>query len=103
MLNIFKKYGIKEEDEVADRVTYFLKEIYVKCQEVNLSVQKVFMYIYDIINFLNELSLSQIPKFLKERKKEKKELKISIQNLYQKINELEETQKGKRTRNTKIV
>jgi hypothetical protein len=43
MVMIFKKYGIKEEDEIADRVTYFLKEIYLKCQEVNLSVKKVFM------------------------------------------------------------
>jgi hypothetical protein len=36
ILNIFKKYGIKEEDEAGDRVTHFLKEIYLKCQEVNL-------------------------------------------------------------------
>jgi hypothetical protein len=31
MVSIFKKYGIKE-DEVSDRVTYFLNEIYLKCQ-----------------------------------------------------------------------
>ena len=54
------------------------------------------MYIYDIVNFSNELPLSQISQFLKEKKKEKEELEISIQNLYQKINELEETQKEKR-------
>ena len=42
MVMVFKKYGIKEEDEVADRVTYFLKEIYLKCQEVNLTPQKFF-------------------------------------------------------------
>ena len=44
MVMIFKKYGIKE-DEVTDKITYFLKEIYLRCQEFNLSVQKVFMYI----------------------------------------------------------
>jgi len=86
---IFKKYGIKEEDELGDRVTYFLKEIYLKCQEANLSVQKVFLYIYDIINFSNEISISQIPQFLKEKTEEKETLEISIQKLSQKINELE--------------
>ncbi len=86
---IFKKYGIKEEDELGDRVTYFLKEIYLKCQEANLSVQKVFLYIYDIINFSNEISISQIPQFLKEKTEEKERLEASIQKLSQKINELE--------------
>ncbi len=95
MVMIFKKYGLKEEDELADRVTYFLKEIYLKCQEANLPVQKVFLYIYDIINFSNEISLSQIPQFLKEKKEEKEELEASIQKLSQKINELEDTRKEK--------
>jgi hypothetical protein len=96
MVMIFKKYGIKEEDEVVDRITYFLKEIYLKCQELNLSVQKVFIYIYDIINFSSEISISQIPQFLKEKTKEKEELEASIQNLKQKINELENVEKEKR-------
>ena len=95
MVNIFKKYGIKEEDEAADRITYFLKEIYLKCQEVNLSVQKVFLYIYDIINFSSEISISQIPQFLKEKTDEKERLEVSIQNLNQKINELENVEKEK--------
>ena len=95
MVMIFKKYGIKEEDEAADRVTYFLKEIYLKCQEANLPVQKVFLYIYDIINFSNEISISQIPQFLKEKKEEKERLEASIQKLSQKINELENVEKEK--------
>ncbi len=95
MRMIFKKYGI-QEDQLEDGITYFLKEIYLKCQEFNLTIQKVFVYIYDIVNFSNELPLSQIPQFFKEKKREKEELDISIQNLYQKINELEETQKEKR-------
>ena len=45
MLNIFKKYGIKEEDEAGDGgITYFLKEI-LKCQDVNLTPQKVYIYL----------------------------------------------------------
>ena len=94
MVTIFKKYGIKE-DEAADRVTYFLKEIYLKCQEVNLTPQQVFLYIYDIINFSKEISISQIPQFLKDKKKEKERLEASIQKLSQKINEFEDTQKEK--------
>ena len=94
MIMIVKKYGI-QEDQLEDGITYFLKEIYLKCQELNLTIQKAFMYIYDIVNFSNELPLSQIPQFLKEKKKEKEELEISIQDLYQKINELEDIQKEK--------
>jgi DNA repair protein SbcC/Rad50 len=95
MVMVFKKYGIKEEDEAADRVTYFLKEIYLKCQEVNLPVQKVFLYIYDIINFSSKISISQIPQFMKEKTDEKERLEVSIQNLNQKINELENAEKEK--------
>jgi hypothetical protein len=94
MSMIFKKYGIKEDEE-HDGVIHFLKEIYLKCQELNLTPQKVFMYICDILNFSNEISLSQIPQFLKIKTKEKEELEISIQNLNQQIKELEYIQKEK--------
>ena len=39
MLMMLKKYGI-EDDENEERVTYFLKEIYTKCQEVGLTTSK---------------------------------------------------------------
>ena len=59
MSMIFKKYGIKEEDELDDGgITYFLKEIYLKCQDVNLTPPKVFIYIYDIITFSRTFNLS---------------------------------------------
>ena len=70
MVMVFKKYEI-EEDEVEDRITYFLKEIYLKCQEADLTPQKVFMYIYDIINFSKEISIPQIPEFMKKKTEEK--------------------------------
>ena len=75
MIMIVKKYEI-QEDQLEDGITFFLKEIYLKCQELNLTIQKVFMYIYDIVNFSNELPLSQIPQFLKDKKKEKEELEV---------------------------
>src|SRR5215208_3821427 len=34
MIMIVKKYGI-QEDQLENGITYFLKEIYLKCQEVN--------------------------------------------------------------------
>src|SRR5215213_9186693 len=61
MIMIVKKYGI-QEDQLEDGITYFLKEI-LKCQKLNLTIPNVFMYIYDIVNFSNELTLSQIPQF----------------------------------------
>ena len=65
----------------------------MKCQELNLTPQKAFIYIYDIIIFSKELPISKIPEFMKEKKEEKEELEISIQNLNQQIKELKNLQK----------
>ena len=72
-----------------DGVIYFLKEIYFKCLEANLTPQKVFLYIYDIINFSKEISISQIPQFMQKKKEEKEELEDSIKNMTKKMKELE--------------
>ena len=63
MLMMLKKYEI-EDDENEDKVPYFLKEIYTKCQEVGLTPQKVFDYIGDILKFSSEISISQIPHYI---------------------------------------
>jgi hypothetical protein len=94
ILMVFKKYGITE-DEDKDRVTYFLKEIYTKCQEVGLTLQHVFDYINDILKFSNDVSISQIPQFLKKRTLEKEELESNIQRLSRKIDELTNLQEEK--------
>ena len=102
MLMMLKKYGL-EDDEIEERVTYFLKEIYTKCQEVGLTPQKVFDYISDILKFSSEISISQIPKFMKQRIEEKKKLENEVQKITIKIKELFEYQERKRTRNKKII
>ena len=94
MLMMLKKYGI-EDDENEERVTYFLKEIYTKCQEVGLTPQKVFDYISDILKFSSEISISQIPKFMKQRIEEKKELESTVQKITIKIKELSNIQEEK--------
>jgi hypothetical protein len=88
MLMIFRKYGIKEDDEDQEKVIHFLKEVYTKCQEVGLSPQHVFVYISDILKFSSEISISQIPQFMKKKLEEKKELESAVQKLYKKIGEL---------------
>ncbi len=80
MLMILKKYGIKD-DEDQERVTYFLKEIYTKCQEVGFTSQQVFDYISDILKFSSEISISQIPQFMKKKIEEKEELESTIQEI----------------------
>ena len=66
MLMMLQKYGIKD-DENQDKVSYFLKEIYTKCQDVGLAPQKVFDYISDILKFSSEIPLVEILKFMKNR------------------------------------
>ena len=41
IIMIVKKYGI-QEDQLEDGITYFLKDIYLKCLGLNLTIQKVF-------------------------------------------------------------
>ena len=87
MLMIFGKYGIKD-DEDQEKVIQYLKEVYTKCQEVGLTPQQVFVYISDILKFSNEISISQIPQFMKKKLEEKKELESAVQKWSKKINEL---------------
>ena len=94
ILMVFKKYGITE-DEDKDRVTDFLKEIYTQCQEVGLTPQQVFDFINDILKFSNDVSISQIPEFLKKRTLEKEELETTIQILSKKVDELANLQEEK--------
>ena len=87
MLMIFKKYGINQDDD-QEGVIYFLKEIYIKCQEVGLTPQQIFVYITDILIFSSEISLSQIPQFMKKRIEEKEGLERDVQNLTKNRDEL---------------
>ena len=100
MLMLLKKYEI-EDDENEERVTYFLKEIYTKCQEVELTPQKVFDYISDILKFSNEIPLYEIPKFMKKRIEEKEKLDSEVQELSKKRDELTKIKEEIRTRNTR--
>ena len=90
---MLKKYGIKDDEENQEKVTYFLKEIYTKCQEVGLTPQQVFDYISDILKFSSEIPISEIPQYMKKRIEEKEKLESDIRKLSRKKNELTEMQK----------
>ena len=94
MLMMLKKYEI-EDDEIEEKVTFFLKEIYTKCQEAGLTPQKVFDYISDILKFSSEISISQIPSYLKKKIEEKEGLESAIQQLSKKTEELTDIQEDK--------
>ena len=86
ILMVFKKYGITEDEQ--EKVTHFLKEIYTKCKLVGLTSHQVFLYISDILNFSSEVSISQIPLYMKQKIQEKEELEGTMQELSRKIDEL---------------
>jgi response regulator RpfG family c-di-GMP phosphodiesterase len=77
-------------------VPYFLKEIYSKCQEVGLTPLKIFDYISDILKFSSEISISQIPQFMKKKIQEKEHLESGVQQLSKKAKELTDIQENKR-------
>jgi hypothetical protein len=88
MLMMLKKYGVKDDDENQEKVPYFLKEIYSKCQEVGLKPQQVFDYISDILKFSSEIPISEIRKFMKKRIEEKERLEGEVQELSTKRDQL---------------
>ena len=90
---VFKKYGITEDDQ--EKVTHFLKEIYTQCKQVGLTSHQVFLYISDILNFSSEVSISQIPIYMKKKIQEKEELEGTMQELSRKIDELTKIQDEK--------
>ncbi len=89
MLMLLQKYDIKD-DENQEKIPYFLKELYSKSQEVGLTPQQVFDYIGDILKFSSEISISQIPDYLKKKIEEKEKLERDIEELYKKRDELTE-------------
>ena len=93
-LMILNKYGINK-DEDQQHLIYFLKEIYTKCQEINFSSQQIFDYISDIVKFSSEISISQIPQFMKKRIEEKEKLESDLEKLSKIINELSMLQEDK--------
>jgi hypothetical protein len=93
-LMILNKYGIKK-DEDQQHLIYFLKEIYTKCQEINFTSQQIFDYISDILKFSSEISISQIPQFMKKRIEEKEKLESDLEKLSKIINELSNLQEEK--------
>ena len=93
-LMILNKYGINK-DEDQQHLIYFLKEIYTKCQEINFSSQQIFDYISDIVKFSSEISISQIPQFMKKRIEEKEKLESDLEKLSKIINELSILQEEK--------
>ena len=78
-----------------EKVIHFLKEVYTKCQEVGLSPQQIFVYISDILKFSSEISITQIPQFMKKKIEEKKELESAMQEVSTKIDELYAVQEEK--------
>ena len=82
-LMVFKKYGIKE-DEDHEQLVYFLKDIYTRCQEVGVTPQLVFDYISEILKLSSEISISEIPQFIKQKIKEKEKLEKEGQELFNK-------------------
>src|SRR5215208_110118 len=89
MLMMLKRYGI-EDDETQEKVPYFLRQVYTRCQEVGLTPQQVFDYISDIFKFSSEIPIYEIPKFMKKRIEEKEKLESEIQELSKKRDELAE-------------
>jgi len=93
MLMMLRKFGI-QDDENQERIPYFLNEVYAKCQEVGLTIQQVFDYICDILKFSSEISISEIPKFIKKRFDEKEKLESEVEHLSRKKDELTEIKEG---------
>jgi len=78
-----QRFGINEE-----QFEYFMTEIYNKCQRLEISPEQIGEYLTETINLSNTVFPSQIPSYIKTKKREIENLKEQIENMQKTRSEL---------------
>jgi cell division protein FtsB len=79
------KSGVDEEEFES-----FISDIYDKCKRLDLQPDKIAYYIGELLTFSKDISLSQIPDYIKQKTNEKGKLEKDIEELQDRIEQLKE-------------
>jgi len=80
---MMQRFGINEE-----QFEYFMTEMYNKCQRLEISPEQIGEYLTETINLSNTVFPSQIPSYIKTKKREIENLKEQIENMQKTRSEL---------------
>ena len=82
---IMIKLGVNEQE-----FEYFISDIYNNCKKLDIPPDKIAYYIDELLKFSKDISLSQIPDYIKQKTNDKSELEKDIEESQEKIKQLKE-------------
>ena len=85
LATIMIKLGVNEQE-----FEYFISQIYNDSKNLDLQPDKIAYYLDELLKFSKDMSLSQIPDYIKQKTNEKSKLEKDIEELQEKIKQLEE-------------
>jgi septal ring factor EnvC (AmiA/AmiB activator) len=77
--------GVDEQDFES-----FISNIYNSCKKLGLHQDKIVSYLDELLSFSKDIALSQIPDYVKQKTNEKRKLEKDIEELQEKIKDLEQ-------------
>ena len=82
---IMIKFGVNEKE-----FEHFISQIYDNCKKIDLQPDKIAYYLDELLKFSKDISFSQIPDYIKQKTNDKSKLEKDIEELQEKIKQLEE-------------
>jgi hypothetical protein len=79
------KFGVNEEE-----FGHFISDIYNNSKKLDLQPDKIAYYLDELLKLSKDIPLSQIPDYIKQKTNEKNKLEKDIEDLQEKIKELEQ-------------
>jgi hypothetical protein len=85
LATIMIKLGVNEQE-----FEYFISQIYNDSKNLDLQPDKIAYYLDELLKFSKDVPLSQIPDYIKQKTNEKSKLEKDIEELQEKIKQLEQ-------------
>jgi predicted nucleic acid-binding Zn-ribbon protein len=85
LATIMIKLGVNEQE-----FEYFISQIYNDSKNLDLQPDKIAYYLDELLKFSKDIPLSQIPDYIKQKTNEKSKLEKDIEELQEKIKQLEQ-------------
>ena len=85
LATIMIKLGVNEQE-----FEYFISQIYNDSKKLDLQPDKIAYYLDELLKFSKDIPLSQIPDYIKQKTNEKSKLEKDIEELQEKIKQLEQ-------------
>ena len=89
LATLMTKLGVNEKE-----FEYFVSQIYNNSKKLDLQPDKISYYLDELLKFSKDISFSQIPDYIKQKTNDKSKLEKDIEELQEKIKQLEEEKRA---------